>query len=180
MMPAALPAQARLAYALAADGRVDGARSVVRGMIRLDAQSPLSTGYFAMIESWLGDPEIGVGAARRCVDQLPKSPHAHAILAFALAVAGDKESARGILDLPAYGTATVGLSAMASPAWITLNCPERALAALEHAFNSRCPWLTTLMHDPRNAELGTRPEFRSILEEVFAPPKGAGHALGTD
>jgi DNA-binding winged helix-turn-helix (wHTH) protein len=166
--PAALSPRGGMALALCIMNQREPALSLTQEMLDLDNENPVSWGFQALVETRVGDPDIGAEAARRCVERLPESPLAESILAYALAASGRQEPAGALLQSSAGETTAAGNHPFACWTWLELGDIQRALGALQKGFEKRCPWLTVLLNDPATAVLHREPEFQTIVRGVYA------------
>ena len=133
------------------------ALNVARKMVEMDSNGAVSLGLGAIFEAALGDPARAVSMAKQSFEQLPDSPVAGAILAYALAREGLAEQARAVLESQIKSGIVIGFNTMAGYAWLELGEPGFALAALKSGFATRCTWLLTMLNDPRCKILNYEP-----------------------
>jgi len=155
--PMSMTARAGISFARMYLGDGASALEVAREMVRADAHGPVSLCLAAIFEAALGEPSKALFMAEQGFKQLPDSPVAGAILAYALAREGLVEKARALLEAETEGGSSIGSETMASPAWMELGETECALQALESGFATRCTWLLTMLGDPRLKALNCEP-----------------------
>ncbi len=165
--PAAMPARGIHAVTLMYRGNSEDALSSARELLRLDPGGAVSQAYACLVEATYGDPQRAVNSGEGSFQQLPESPVAGSILAYAMSRAGQHDEGRSLLESLAKKNPEGSLSAMACPAWLELGDRERALTALEAAAAMRCPWLPMILHDPRVDLLRAEPLFKAIYKELF-------------
>lgn len=156
--------QARLAWAHHLAG--DAAGSVQLAHVALE-RFPLHEGvqfYGAIILAFNGAAARAVELAGELVRRLPYFDLAASAHAYALAMAGHPDAARAILErLEWLSRERYVLKTFSPAAYVALGEPEKALAELRFAEQSRCPWFFQTLADPRLAPLRAEPEFQSML-----------------
>jgi DNA-binding winged helix-turn-helix (wHTH) protein/tetratricopeptide (TPR) repeat protein len=155
----------RLAWAYHLAG--DAARSVqfIRAALERfpDSEPPMM--YGSVILGFNGEAATAVDLARRLTQQLPHFDPATLAHAYALAVAGESDAARAILDhFEWLSRERYALRSFLPAIYIALGDPERALLLLHTAEQSRCPWFFQMLADPRLTPLRGHPEFQSMLD----------------
>jgi DNA-binding SARP family transcriptional activator/TolB-like protein len=130
----------------------------------LDAQLPMAELWRGQTLLSLGRHDEAVAALRRAAELSPTSAAVEACLAYGIAVAGDREGARGLLRrltarrrsdyVPSYEVAKVHLA---------LGDPARALHWLGLALRERSHSIGFLRADPQLAPLRELPAFGRLL-----------------
>lgn len=156
--------QGRLAWVRHLAG--DRAASVQLAHAALE-RFPLHEGvqlYGAMILAFNGEAARAVDLAGKLALRLPYFDLAAAAHAYALAMAGHPDEAHAVLErLEWLSRERYTLKTFSAAAYVALGEPEKALAELRSAEQSRCPWLFEMLADPRLAPLHVEPEFQSML-----------------
>ena len=170
--PSSMTSRAGQAFCRSFQGDADLALALAREMHHIDAYGSISSGLAAIFEAALGEPGESVAMAERGFAQLPESPAAGAILAYALARDQDGEKARSVLASRTPAGLSIGAHTLASLAWLELREPELALSALEAGFAQRCTWLLPMLWDPRFEALDLEP----LRKDVFCESRRVGTA----
>jgi DNA-binding winged helix-turn-helix (wHTH) protein/tetratricopeptide (TPR) repeat protein len=156
--------QARLAWAHHLAGNAAISLELVHTALE---RFPLHEGaqlYGAIILAFNGEAARAVELARGLAQRLPYLDLATSVHAYALAMAGHREAARGILErLEWLSRERYVLKTFSPAAHVVLGEPEKALAELRGAEQSRCPWFLQMLADPRLKPLREWPEFQSML-----------------
>lgn len=155
--PLSMTARAVMAFARTYMGDSGTALDIAREMIRVDPYGPVSLCLATLFETDTGEPSEAVSMASRGFSLLRDSPVAGAILAYALARAGRTRKARGLLESQAKNGWRIGSNTIASTAWVELGENDLAIAALESGFSAHCPWLLTMLNNPRFEHLDCKP-----------------------
>ena len=156
--------QARLAWAHHLAG--EAAASVQLANTALE-RFPVHEGvqlYGAIILAFNGETERAVELAGGLARSLTYFDLATAVHAYTLAMAGHRDAAQGILErLEWLSRERYVLKSFSPAAYVALGEPEKALAELRSAGESRCPWFFQMLADPRLKPLRERQEFQSML-----------------
>ncbi len=166
--------QARLAWAhhLAGDAVVS-VEAVKAALERF----PLHEGvqlYGAYILAFNGKAAQAAELAGGLAQRLPYFDLAMTVHAYALAMAGERDAARAILErLEWLSRERYVLKSFSASAYVALGEHENALAALRSADEARCPWFFQMLADPQLKPLQESPEFRSMLDALAAMEAGA-------
>lgn len=156
--------QARLAWTHHVAG--EAAASVQLANTALE-RFPLHEGtqlFGAMILAFNGEAARAVELAGSLAQRLPYFDLTASAHAYALAMAGHPDAARAILErLEWLSRERYVLKTFSPAAYVALGEPEKALAELRSAEQSRCPWFFQMLADPRLAPLREQPEFQSML-----------------
>lgn len=161
---------ARLAWAYHLAG--ESAKSVAQAEHALDIfpDHECSGIYGAVILAFNGRVDRAVAVSENLVRRSPYFDPAAGVHGYALAQAGRLDEARSILErLQWLGRERFVLSSMTATICVALGDTDGALAELQTAAESRCPWFFQALADPRLAPLHGHPEFvrmRGILEQM--------------
>jgi DNA-binding winged helix-turn-helix (wHTH) protein/tetratricopeptide (TPR) repeat protein len=161
---------ARLAWAYHLAG--ESAKSVAQAEHALDIfpDHEGSNIYGAMILAFNGKTDRAIAVSENLVRRLPYFDPAAGVYGYALAQGGRLDEARSILErLQWLGRERFVLSSLTAIICVALGDIEGALAELQTAAESRCPWFFQALADPRLAPLHGHPEFarmRGILEQM--------------
>ena len=161
---------ARLAWAYHLAG--ESAKSVAQAEHALDIfpDHECSGIYGAMILAFNGKVDRAIAVSESLVRRSPYFDPAAGVHGYALAQAGRHDEARSILErLQWLGRERFVLSSMTAAICAALGDTDGALAELQTAAESRCPWFFQALADPRLATLHGHPEFvrmRGILEQM--------------
>jgi DNA-binding winged helix-turn-helix (wHTH) protein/Tfp pilus assembly protein PilF len=171
---------ARLAWAFHLAG--ESAKSVAQAEHALDIfpEHEISSLYGAIILAFNGKTDRAIAVSESLVRRSPYFDPAAAVYGYALAQGGRLDEARSVLErLQWLSRERFVLSSLTATVCVALGDTDGALAELQTAADSRCPWFFQALADPRLAPLQGHPEFvrmRGILEqmETAAQKKGAG------
>lgn len=120
--------------------------------------------YGAIILAFNGETERAVELAGGLAQRLPYFDLATAVHAYTLAMAGHRDAAQAILERLEWLSRERYVLKTFSPAvYLALDEPDKALAELRSAGESRCPWFFQMLADPRLKPLHERQEFQSML-----------------
>jgi len=161
---------ARLAWAYHLSG--EAAKSVAQAEHALDIfpDHESTNIYGSIILAFNGQSERAVSVAENLVRQFPYFDPATAVYGYALAQAGRTDEARSILErLQWLSRERFVLSSFTAPICTALGDVEGAIAEMDSAAQSRCPWLFQLLADPRLESLRSHPKFagwESMLERM--------------
>ena len=170
---------ARLAWAFHLAG--DSEKSIAQAEHALDIfpEHESSNLYGAIILAFNNRTERAIAISENQVRRSPYFDPATAIYGYALAQGGRIDEARSILErLQWLGRERFVLGSLTASLCAALGDTDAALAELQTAFESRCPWFFQALADPRLAMLHSHPEFakmRKTLEQMerAAEKKGA-------
>lgn len=154
-------------------GDREAERRACQQALELAPQQFLGHWGLGLAEQHGGRFEAAVAAHRQALELAPESPFLKGVLARSLALAGEPEKARRLLDesAPSESAAAAGAYARAT-ALLALDEPEAALVALETAAEARNPWLVLLGIDPMLEPLRGLRRFEALREQV-CPGVGA-------
>lgn len=119
--------------------------------------------FGALILTFNGQAERGEILARELVRRTPYFDIATAVLAYALACAGQRDEAYGILEqLQWLSRERFVLRSFTPAAYAALGEVEAAISELRAADDARCPWFFQALADPRLESLHAQPEFERM------------------
>lgn len=174
----------RLALAYHLDGQADASVEQVKESVALFPGNEGPSLYGAIILAYHGEAEKAVELALDLSKRLPYLDMATSVHAYALACAGRATEARTLLErLDWLGRERFVMKTMNAAALLALDETEAAIAELQRAAESRCPWFFQMLADPRLKPLHGHPEFarlEAILPqmETAAAELAAKRALG--
>jgi DNA-binding winged helix-turn-helix (wHTH) protein/tetratricopeptide (TPR) repeat protein len=113
----------------------------------------------------LGHHAEAIESHRKALELAGDAPLLRPVLARSLALAGDHEGARALLE-PAEGTAFTSPYQKATVE-LALGETARALSSLEQACEERDPWVVLLKSDRLLAPLRGEPRYLALLARVF-------------
>jgi hypothetical protein len=117
--------------------------------------------------------------AQELAQRLPHFDLAAAVRAYALACAGQRDEARTILErLQWLGRERFLMRAFMPEAYLAVDLPHEALAALQAANAARCPWFFEMLADPCLKALDGSPEFEEM--KAILPAMEAEAARGAE
>lgn len=170
---------ARLAWALHLAGQARESLDQAHCALEKFPAEPASNFYGAVILAFNGEAKRAIAIAEDMERRLPNFDPAAVIHAYALARAGDKDTARAILEqLDWRSRERFVISSLTPAVYVELDQPDDALQSLRTAMQDRCPWFFQMLADPRLKPLHSQPEFkqmRSVLttmEAEAAPAPG--------
>jgi TolB-like protein len=127
----------------------------------------------AVILSFNGRPDRGIKLTEGFMRRAPYFDLATAIHAYALACAGRKDEACGILErLQWLSRERFVIRSFTAAAFVALGDTDNAISELKAADEMRCPWLFQMLADPRLQSLRGIPEFermRMSIDEMETP-----------
>jgi DNA-binding winged helix-turn-helix (wHTH) protein/tetratricopeptide (TPR) repeat protein len=127
----------------------------------------------ALVLAFNGQAERGASLAQETARRAPYFDVAAAIHAYALACAGHRDEAYGVLErLQWLSRERFVLRAFTAAAFVALGALDEAVAELRAADDARCPWFFQMLSDPRLEPLHQIPEFqemRAALENMDIP-----------
>jgi tetratricopeptide (TPR) repeat protein len=154
---------ARLAWALHLGGHAEESIEQIEEAIRLFPGHEGTALYGSMILAFNGDAARGVKLAHDLAQRQPFFDLATASYAYALASAGRASEARSILErLQWLGRERFVVNSFNPAVHVALGEPDAALAELNSANDSRCPWFFQMLYDPRLKPLHGRREFKEL------------------
>src|ERR1700739_151648 len=173
---------ARLAWAYHLSG--EAAKSVAQAEHALEI-FPDHEGtniYGPIVLAHNGQADRAIVIAENLVRQSPYLDPATAVYAYALAKGGRKDEARSILErLQWLGRERFVLNSFIATICAALGDTEGAIAEMQTAADTRCPWFFQMLADPRLEPLHCHPQFahlQRILERMEnAAEKKSAHDL---
>jgi DNA-binding winged helix-turn-helix (wHTH) protein/tetratricopeptide (TPR) repeat protein len=153
----------RLAWALHLAGQASESVELVEQASRDFPGHEGTAIYGATILAFNGDPERGIKLAQDLSHRQPYFDLAAAVHAYTLACAGRTGDACAILDrLQWFSRERFVLRSFIPAVYVALGNLDAALAELNAANDSRCPWFFQMLADPRLRPLKGRPEFKEL------------------
>ena len=120
--------------------------------------------YGATILAFNGEAQAAVELSQQLARRLPYLDLATPVHAYALAMAGQRDEARSMLERLEWLSRERYVLKTFSPAvYVALGEPEKALADLRASEQARCPWFFQMLADPRLKPLHSHAEFQSML-----------------
>jgi predicted Zn-dependent protease len=171
--------RARLGCALHLAGeRTKSLEECVRALERFPEDEGAQL-YGTVILAYNGETRRAAELAQGLAQRLPYFDLATAVRAYALACAGQKDEARTILErLQWLGRERFMMRAFMPEAYLAVDAPDEALAALRAANTARCPWFFEMLADPCLKALDGQPEFEEM--KAILPAMEAEAAGGAD
>ncbi|HUB51759.1 MAG TPA: tetratricopeptide repeat protein [Terracidiphilus sp.] len=168
---------ARLAWAHHLMG--DASESVRLIKAALD-QFPMHEGielYAGIILSLNRDFARAEEVAAALAHRRPYFDLATAVHAYTLAVAGNSDEARALLERMEWmGRERYVMNSLSPAVYVALGDHEQALAELAAANQARCPWFFQALADPRLTPLHDNPEFLQYEQILVDMERAAGDA----
>ncbi len=165
----------RLALAYHLEGQAEASVKQVKQAISLFPGNEGSNLYGAMILAYNGETEDAVELAAEVGRKFPYMDMATSMHAYALACAGRETEARTLLErIDWLSRERFALRTMNAAALVALDEPEAAIAELQRAAETRCPWFFQMLADPRLKQLHEHPEFKKL--EAILPQMEAATA----
>ena len=135
--------------------------------------------YGTVILAYNGETRRATEMAQELAQRLPHFDLAAAVRAYALACAGQRDEARTILErLQWLGRERFLMRAFMPEAYLAVDLPHEALAALQAANAARCPWFFEMLADPCLKALDGSPEFEEM--KAILPAMEAEAARGAE
>ena len=171
--------RARLGCALHLAGeRTKSLEECVRALERFPEDEGAQL-YGTVILAYNGETRRAAELEQGLAQRLPYFDLATAVRAYALACAGQKDEARTILErLQWLGRERFMMRAFMPEAYLAVDAPDEALAALRAANTARCPWFFEMLADPCLKALDGQPEFEEM--KAILPAMEAEAAGGAD
>jgi DNA-binding winged helix-turn-helix (wHTH) protein/Tfp pilus assembly protein PilF len=161
---------ARLAWALHLAGHAAASVAQAEHALEIFPDHESSAIYGAMILAFNGKTDRAITVSENLVRRSPYFDPAAAVYGYALAQAGRIDEARSILErLQWLSRERFVLSSLTAALCAALGDTESALAELQAAAESRCPWFFQTLADPRLIHLHSQPPFarmRAVLEQM--------------
>jgi DNA-binding winged helix-turn-helix (wHTH) protein/tetratricopeptide (TPR) repeat protein len=158
---------ARMAWALHLAGHAEESVDQIRRAASLFPGYEWTALYGAMILAYNGEAAAGIELAAGLAQQHPYFDLGIAVHSYALACAGRADEARLMLDrLQWMSRERFVLRSFMPAAYAVLGDHETALAELQAADESRCPWFFQMLADPRLKPLAGKPIFERLRCEL--------------
>ena len=160
----------------------DGPESVrhIQRCLEMAPDHPAPRFYGGMILAFRHDPQRAVAITSELVARGPQLDMAVAVHAYALARNGERQKAEESLERLQWLTRErYVVRSFSAAAYLALDDANAAVAELEVANRSRCPWFFQMLGDPRLRTLENRPEYRqllAIMDEAEAAKAGESAA----
>lgn len=153
----------RLAWALHLDGQYAESLNQIERCIRHFPSDEGTALYGSQLLAFHGETARAVALAEHLAHRFSSFDLATSVLANALACAGRRDEALGMLErLHWLGRERFVLGSFNAPAFVALGAPEAALAELQASDNVRCPWFFQILADPRLKPLHDLPGFQEL------------------
>lgn len=172
---------ARLAWAYHLSGETDKSLAQAEHALDIFPDQEGTNIYGSIILAFNGNADRAIAISENLVRQSPYLDPAMAVYGYALAQGGRVDEARSILErLQWLSRERFVLSSFTTAICAALGDTEAAVAELQTAAESRCPWFFQMLADPRLESLHSHPQFaslRRILERIenSAEKKSAPH-----
>jgi DNA-binding winged helix-turn-helix (wHTH) protein/tetratricopeptide (TPR) repeat protein len=153
----------RLAWAFHLSGQAEASLEQVRQGIELFPDHEGTSLYGAVILAFNGEAEQATLLSQRLARRLPYFDLATAVHAYTLACEGRKDEAHSILERLQWLSRERFVIRSFNPAvYVALGDYDAALAEMQVAAESRCPWFFQMHADPRLKPLRKLPEFEQM------------------
>lgn len=161
---------ARLAWAYHLSGEVGKSVAQAEHALDIFPDHESTKIYSSIILAFNGHSDRAITIAEDLVRQFPYFDPATAVYGYALAQAGRTDEARSILErLQWLSRERFVLSSFTAPICAALGDSEGAIAEMQAATESRCPWFFQMLADPRLQSLHSYPKFagwQAMLERM--------------
>jgi DNA-binding winged helix-turn-helix (wHTH) protein/tetratricopeptide (TPR) repeat protein len=159
---------ARLAWAYHLAGDAGKSLEQIERALELFPDHESSSLYGTIILAFNGEAERAISLAENLVRKSPYFDLATAVHGYALACAGRREEARVIRErLQWLSRERFVMNSFTPALFVALGDPDGALAEMNAAAESRCPWFFQMLADPRMKPLHQRPEFARMQELLY-------------
>ena len=153
----------RLAWALHLDGQPAESVELIRSALSLFPEHEFTSFYGALILAYNGESARAMQLAQDLSRRLPFFDLANAAHAYTLAAAGRKDEARSVLErLQWLSRERFLLSSFIPAIHVELGDLDAAIAELQTANETRCPWFFQMLADPRLKPLHDNPNFKQM------------------
>lgn len=163
---------ARLAWAYHLSGEREKSVAQAQHALDLFPEHECANVYGTMILAFNGQADRAVGVAENLVRRSPYLDIGSSLFAYALAQAGREQEAQSMLErLQWLSRERYVLTSFTAPVCVALDDMDGAVAELQAAAESRCPWLFQMLADPRIEPIRERPEvvkIEKVLERMEA------------
>ena len=154
---------ARLSWALYMSGNVEASIARAEHALELFPEHEGAAVYGGSILASHGQAERALEITSMLVKRSAYFDLATSVHAYALACAGRTADARAEMEhMEWLGRERFVMRTFNAAVWLMLGEKERAIADLQHAEVSRCPWFFPMLGDPRLAPLHGHPEFQRM------------------
>ena len=161
---------ARLAWAYHLSGETTRSVAQAEHALELFPDQEASNVYGTILLAFNGHAERAIAIAENLVRRSPHLDLGVAVYAYALAQGGRHDDARAILErLQWLSRERFVLSSFTTAVNVALGDFDSAIADLQGAAESRCPWFFQMLADPRLEPLNSHPEFarlHKVLERM--------------
>ena len=159
---------ARLAWAYHLAGDSGKSLEQIERALELFPDHESSSLYGTIILAFNGEAERAISLAENLARKSPYFDLATAVHGYALACAGRREEARVIRErLQWLSRERFVMNSFTPALFVALGDPDGALAEMNAAAESRCPWFFQMLADPRMKPLHQRPEFARMQELLY-------------
>jgi tetratricopeptide (TPR) repeat protein len=156
-----------LAWTLHLAGRQSKSMEAIENALALFPDHEEIQAFGALILSFNGQAEYGTRLAQDLVCRAPYFDLAASILAYALACNDKREEAHVVLERLQWLTRERFVLRSFLPAgFVALGALDEAIAELQAADQTRCPWFFQMLADPRLAPLRGHPDFDRMRESL--------------
>jgi DNA-binding winged helix-turn-helix (wHTH) protein/tetratricopeptide (TPR) repeat protein len=163
---------ARLAWAYHLSGEREKSVAQAEHALDMFPEHESANVYGTTILAFNGQAERAVAVAETLVRRSPYLDIASSLFSYALAQAGREQEARSMLErLQWLSRERYVLTSFTAPVCVALKDLDGAVAELQAAADSRCPWLFQMLADPRLEPIRKRPEvvrIEKVLERMEA------------
>lgn len=154
---------ARLTWALHLAGEAEESHEQAEHSLKEFPENEAACAYGALILAWHGEASRAVEIARALARRAPQFDMAAETLACALACAGRKEEANGVLEeLEWLSRERFVLNTLIPAAHVAIRQYDTAIEELRIAERARSPWFFQMIADPQLRPLHDRPEFKKM------------------
>jgi len=168
----------RLAWAYHLSEQAEASMEQVRRGIELFPDHEGTSLYGAVILAFNGEAQQATLLAQRLARRLPYFDLATAVHAYTLACEGRKDEALSILErLQWLSRERFVIRSFNPAAYVALGDYDAALAELQVAAESRCPWFFQMHADPRLKPLRKLPEFEQMGQTLASMEASAKNEL---
>jgi tetratricopeptide (TPR) repeat protein len=152
------------------DRRLDEAAARLRALLDRDPAFVTARFSLGMVHGQMGRHEQAIVELREAVQRSERSSLTLALLAHALAAAGQTVEARSLLaELRERGRTRYVSSYDLAAIHVALGEPEAALGLLEAAVEERAPWMLQLGGDARFDRLRADPRLEALVRRAGLP-----------
>ena len=168
--PLSLVLNAHLAWHYLYARQYDQAIQQCQKASELDRNYPETAEFRGLAYEQKGMYQEAIAELQTAINLSGGSPHMKAELGHAYAIAGETTQALDILDELKRGSTETHISSYdIAVIHVGLGRKERALEALENAYQERSEWLRYLRVDPRLDPLRGDPRFEKLADQIVPP-----------